>query len=96
MPGYCRWRLILCNPASSRVSCSCRAFVAAVLGGITSLPGAFVGGILLGLVQSFATVVGTNNSFLNKNVTGVGDLAILVVLIVVLLVRPAGLLGKVA
>ena len=63
------------------------AFTAAVLGGMTSIPGAFLGGILVGLVQTFAQFD------LNK-VSGSPDLAILVVLVGVLLVRPTGLLGK--
>lgn len=63
------------------------AFTAAVLGGMTSIPGAFVGGILVGLVQAFAQFD------LNK-VDGAPDIAILVVLVGVLLVRPTGLLGK--
>jgi branched-chain amino acid transport system permease protein len=63
------------------------AFTAAVLGGMTSIPGAFLGGILVGLVQTFAQFD------LNK-VSGSPDLAILIVLVGVLLVRPTGLLGK--
>jgi branched-chain amino acid transport system permease protein len=63
------------------------AFTAAVLGGMTSIPGAFLGGILVGLVQTFAQFD------LNK-ISGSPDLAILVVLVGVLLVRPTGLLGK--
>lgn len=63
------------------------AFTGAVLGGMTSVPGAFVGGLLVGIVQSIAQ---TN---LNS-VPGAGYVAILVVLIAVLLVRPTGLLGK--
>jgi branched-chain amino acid transport system permease protein len=63
------------------------AFTAAVLGGMTSIPGAFVGGIVVGLVQSFA-------QFDLNDVAGSPDLAILIVLVGVLLVRPTGLLGK--
>jgi branched-chain amino acid transport system permease protein len=63
------------------------AFTAAVLGGMTSIPGAFLGGILVGLVQTFAQFD------LNK-ISGSPDLAILIVLVGVLLVRPTGLLGK--
>jgi branched-chain amino acid transport system permease protein len=59
---------------------------AAVLGGITSLPGAFVGGLLVGLVQSYAQAF----------VTFRGSQAVIVgaVLLLVLLVRPTGLLGS--
>lgn len=58
---------------------------AGVLGGITSLPGAFVGGILVGLVNSFA----------NQFFTFPGAQGVVVggVLLLVLLVRPNGLLG---
>jgi len=59
---------------------------AAVLGGITSLPGAFLGGLLVGVLQqiaqAFFTFPGAQNVLLG------------VVLLVVLLIRPAGLLGK--
>jgi branched-chain amino acid transport system permease protein len=70
------------------------AFTAAVLGGFTSLPGAFVGGILIGLVQSFA---GSDASFipgLRSLPSAQNEVAVAVVLLVVLLVRPRGLLGK--
>jgi branched-chain amino acid transport system permease protein len=63
------------------------AFTGAVLGGMTSVPGAFVGSLLVGFVQSFAQ--------LNFNKTpGANSIAILLVLVAVLLVRPTGLLGK--
>jgi branched-chain amino acid transport system permease protein len=69
------------------------AFSAAVLGGMTSLPGAFVGGIALGLVEAFAQadfelVPGFSS------VRQGAELAVFVVLLLVLLVRPRGLLGK--
>ncbi len=58
---------------------------AAVLGGITSLPGAFVGGLLVGLIQSFAAAWFT--------FPGAQGVVVGVVLLLVLLVRPTGLLG---
>jgi len=58
---------------------------AGVLGGITSLPGAFIGGLLVGLVQSFAQAFFT---FPGAQGVVVGS-----VLLLVLLVRPTGLLG---
>jgi branched-chain amino acid transport system permease protein len=58
---------------------------AAVLGGITSLPGAFVGGLLVGLVQTYAQAFFT---FPGAQAVVVG-----VVLLLVLLVKPTGLLG---
>lgn len=69
------------------------AFVAAVIGGMTSLPGAFVGGIIIGLVQEYAGVAKNTFGVLAK-VPGFGSVAVLVLLLVVLLVRPKGLLGK--
>ena len=62
-----------------------KAFTAAVFGGIGSIPGAFLGGILLGIIEIFARVFNTN----------ISDAVVFAVLIVVLLVKPSGLLGKV-
>ncbi len=67
------------------------AFTAAVLGGMTSLPGAFVGGVVVGIVQAFA--VG-EPAF--SRIPGPGTLAVFLLLIGVLAVRPQGLLGKAA
>lgn len=62
-----------------------RAFTAAVLGGIGSIPGAFVGGVLLGIIEILAkTYISTQLS----------DAIVFAVLIVVLLIKPTGLLGK--
>ena len=66
------------------------AFTAAVLGGMTSLPGAFVGGVLIGIVQSVAT-----SAPVFQDIPGTkSTLVVFIVLLVVLLVRPQGLLGK--
>ena len=69
------------------------AFSAAVLGGMTSLPGAFVGGLSLGLVEAFAQ---SDSSFVPglRSVNSGQELAVFIVLLVVLLVRPQGLLGR--
>ncbi len=61
-----------------------KAFIAAVLGGIGSVPGAMLGGLLMGIVEVFATAVYSELGY------GAG----FVILILVLLLRPAGLLGK--
>ena len=61
-----------------------KAFTAAVFGGIGSLPGAMLGGILLGIIEIFAKAFNTN----------ISDAVVFAVLIVVLLVKPTGLLGK--
>ena len=62
-----------------------KAFVAAVLGGIGNVPGAVVGGLLIGIIESF---VG-GSSFSNYR-----DAIAFVILIVILLFRPSGLFGK--
>ena len=62
-----------------------RAFTAAVFGGIGSIPGAMLGGVLLGIIETFT------KAYLS---TEFSDAIVFLVLIVVLLVKPAGLLGK--
>ncbi|MGZ4778706.1 MAG: branched-chain amino acid ABC transporter permease [Thermoanaerobaculia bacterium] len=62
-----------------------KAFVAAVLGGIGNVPGAMVGGLLIGVIEAF---VG-GSSFSNYR-----DAIAFVILIVILLFRPSGLFGK--
>ncbi len=62
-----------------------RAFTAAVFGGIGSVPGALLGGILLGVIETFG------KAYIS---TDLSDAVVFAVLIIVLLVRPAGLMGK--
>lgn len=62
-----------------------KAFTAAVFGGIGSIPGAMVGGILLGIIEIFS------KSYIS---TALSDAIVFAVLIIVLLVKPTGLLGK--
>lgn len=62
-----------------------KAFVAAVFGGIGSIPGAMVGGILLGIIESLS------KAYIS---TQLSDAVVFSVLIIVLLVKPTGLLGK--
>lgn len=62
-----------------------KAFTAAVFGGIGSIPGAMVGGILLGIIEIFS------KSYLS---TELSDAIVFGVLIVVLLAKPTGILGK--
>ena len=62
-----------------------RAFTAAVFGGIGSIPGAMLGGVLLGIIETFS------KAYLS---TQFSDAIVFSVLIIILLVRPAGLLGK--
>ena len=62
-----------------------KAFTAAVFGGIGSIPGAMIGGILLGIIEIFS------KSYIS---TALSDAIVFAVLIIVLLVKPTGILGK--
>ena len=62
-----------------------KAFTAAVFGGIGSIPGAFLGGLLLGVIEIFA------KAYIS---TQLSDAIVFAVLIVVLLIKPTGLLGR--
>lgn len=62
-----------------------KAFVAAVFGGIGSIPGAMLGGLLLGVIENLS------KAYIS---TELSDAIVFAVLIVVLLVKPTGLLGK--
>ena len=62
-----------------------KAFVAAVFGGIGSIPGAFIGVILLGIIENLA------KAYISSQLS---DAIVFSVLIIVLLVRPTGILGK--
>ena len=62
-----------------------KAFTAAVFGGIGSIPGAFLGGLMLGVIEIFA------KSYISSQLS---DAVVFAVLIIVLLVKPAGLLGR--
>ena len=62
-----------------------KAFVAAVFGGIGSIPGAMIGGILLGIIEIFG------KAYISSQMA---DAIVFAVLIVVLLVKPTGLMGK--
>ena len=62
-----------------------KAFTAAVLGGIGSIPGAVIGGLLIGLIETFWSAYFTIE---NK------DVAVFSILVIVLIFRPYGILGK--
>jgi branched-chain amino acid transport system permease protein len=62
-----------------------RALTAALLGGLTSISGAFAGGMIIGILESLVTA--------HTTVAGASDTAIFIVLLVALLVRPQGILG---
>ena len=62
-----------------------KSFVAAVLGGIGIIPGAALGGFVIGLLETFATAI---------ELSDFRDAIVYAILIIILLVRPAGILGK--
>jgi branched-chain amino acid transport system permease protein len=62
-----------------------RAFTAAVFGGIGSIPGAFLGGLLLGVIEILS------KAYISAQLS---DAIVFGVLIIVLLIKPTGLLGK--
>jgi len=62
-----------------------KAFTAAVFGGIGSIPGALVGGLLLGIIEILA------RAYISSQLA---DAIVFAVLIIVLLVKPTGILGK--
>jgi branched-chain amino acid transport system permease protein len=64
-----------------------KAFIAAVVGGIGSIPGAIVGGLLLGFIEIF--MVSYFPTF-----SGYRDAFAFIILIIILLVKPSGILGK--
>ncbi|MBK9095625.1 MAG: branched-chain amino acid ABC transporter permease [Anaerolineae bacterium] len=63
-----------------------RVFPVVILGGLDSIPGAIVGGVIIGLLESFA------GGYLTS---GLGEVAPFVVLVLILMVRPYGLFGEV-
>lgn len=62
-----------------------KSFVAAVLGGIGSIPGALVGGVAIGVIETFS------KAYISTNFS---DAIVFGVLIIILLIKPSGLLGK--
>lgn len=63
-------------------------FIAAVIGGMTSLPGAFVGGVVVGVVGDFA------QKYVPTSVPGAEQVVLASILLIVLVARPTGLLGR--
>ena len=62
-----------------------KAFTAAVVGGIWSIPGAMLGGLVIGVAESFVT------GYISSTYS---NLLVFLLLIAVMLVRPSGLLGQ--
>jgi branched-subunit amino acid ABC-type transport system permease component len=65
------------------------SFVVVVVGGMGSLPGAVVAGFLLGILQSFASMTEVKSL-----IPGIDQVVIYLVAVVILLVRPRGLMGR--
>ena len=63
-----------------------KAFTAAVIGGIGSIPGAMLGGVLMGVVEAFSLNI--------PAIAPYTDAIEFIILIIILLVRPTGILGK--
>lgn len=70
-----------------------KAFAAAVIGGIGSLPGAVIGGVLLGFLENFLTALFPRTSDF-AGITEYKDTFAFIALILILLVRPSGLVGE--
>ena len=62
-----------------------KAFVAAVLGGIGSIPGAVIGGFAIGMTETIVSAIGLSTW---------KDAVVFAVLILVLIIKPTGILGK--
>ncbi|MDE6182761.1 MAG: branched-chain amino acid ABC transporter permease [Eubacteriales bacterium] len=62
-----------------------KAFIAAVIGGIGTIPGAVLGGLIIGIIETFT------KAYISSSLT---DVIVFAVLIVILLIKPSGLLGK--
>jgi branched-chain amino acid transport system permease protein len=73
--------------ASVGFNAGLRAFTAAVLGGIGNVPGAMIGGLIIGVIEAMG------GQFIATEWT---DVIIFSILVLVLVFRPAGLLGRVA
>jgi branched-chain amino acid transport system permease protein len=65
-----------------------KAFPAVILGGLESIPGAIIGGLVIGILETLA------GGYLDQALPGVKDLTAFVVLFLVLMIRPYGLFGK--
>jgi len=68
-----------------------RAFPAAIIGGLDSVTGALVGGLLIGVLEALTITYQSELSFLGR---GLGDVVSYLLMFIVLLVRPQGLFGR--
>ncbi|HVF52568.1 MAG TPA: branched-chain amino acid ABC transporter permease [Actinomycetota bacterium] len=66
-----------------------RGLAGALLGGLTSLPGAFAGGLAVGVIEAVA-----GQRFVQSTFPGIQSVSVMVIIVLVLLIRPRGLFGK--
>ena len=71
-----------------------KGFVVCVLGGLGSVQGALIGGLVYGIVEAFATQIDVTIGTQHISGSGLQDAIALVVLLIVLIVRPRGIMGK--
>ena len=81
------------QPAVFGILPGIKAFAAAVIGGIGSLPGAVIGGLLLGFLENFLTAIFPRTPNF-AGITEYKDTFAFVLLIVILLVKPSGIIGE--
>jgi branched-chain amino acid transport system permease protein len=81
------------QPAIFGILPGIKAFAAAVIGGIGSLPGAVLGGVLLGFMENFLTALFPRTETF-PGITEYKDTFAFLLLIVILLVRPSGIVGE--
>ena len=81
------------QPAVFGVLPGIKAFAAAVIGGIGSLPGAVIGGMLLGFLENFLTAIFPRTTDF-AGITEYKDTFAFLLLIVILLIRPSGIVGE--
>ena len=85
--GICYANVLFLAPDMSHIGL--KAFPAAILGGLDSIPGAIAGGILIGICETMA------GGYLDQIVGGgIKEISSFIVLIAILMVRPYGLFGK--
>jgi branched-chain amino acid transport system permease protein len=68
-----------------------RGLAAALLGGLTSLPGAFIGGVAVGVIEALI-----GQRYVQSTFPGIQSVAVMLVIVAVLLIRPRGLFGRAA
>ncbi|MCA9838143.1 MAG: branched-chain amino acid ABC transporter permease [Trueperaceae bacterium] len=81
------------QPAILGILPGIKAFSAAVIGGIGSLPGAVIGAIIIGFLENFTTAIFPKTATF-QGVTEFKDTFAFILLIIVLLVRPSGIVGE--